>query len=56
VECGGGKAPPEIRHRKDQPGASERKKGFLPGSVEPIRILHEEEGSSKLRARSRDEP
>jgi hypothetical protein len=26
VECGGGKTPPEVSHRKDQPGASERKK------------------------------
>ncbi|MEJ2025868.1 MAG: hypothetical protein P8Y00_12850, partial [Deltaproteobacteria bacterium] len=41
VECGGGKDPPEIRHRKDQPEALEWKKGFLPGSVEPILALHQ---------------
>ena len=30
VECGGGKDPPGIRHRKDQPGALERKKWLPP--------------------------
>jgi hypothetical protein len=41
VECGGGRTPPEIRHRKDQPGASEREKVFLPPIVFPIQVFHQ---------------